>query len=97
MHARITSSPVQPGKLDELIHIFEDVIVPAAEAQPGFKGGFLLTDRETNKFVSISLWETEAVMRSAENSEYYQEQTAKIAPVLAAAPDKEAYTVSATA
>ena len=97
MHARITSSLVQPVKLDELIHIFENVILPDAKAQPGFRGGFLLTDRETNKFLSISLWKAEAVVRTAENSECYQEQTAKIAPMLAAAPDKEAYTVSVTA
>jgi heme-degrading monooxygenase HmoA len=93
MYARVVTGTVQPGKLDELSAIFRDDIVPAAEQETGFEGGFLLTDAATSKFVSISLWATKADMEAGDASGYLQEQTAKIAPTLAAPTVKEVFAV----
>lgn len=94
MYARVVTSQLQPGKIDEGVRLYRDSVIPAANQQQGFKGAFLLTDPNTGKGVSISLWETEADMRAGETSGYYQEQIAKFAQVFAGPPTREGYEVS---
>ena len=94
MYARVTITQLQPGKTEEAVSIFRDSIVPAAKQQQGFKGALLLTDPNTGKGVSITLWETEDNMRAGETSGYYQEQVAKFAQVFTGPPIREVYEVS---
>jgi heme-degrading monooxygenase HmoA len=94
MHARLMTGTTLPGKLDEAIGIYQDSILPAAKEQKGLKGIYLLTDPATNKFVSVTLWETEADMLAGEASGYLNEQIAKAGPTLAMPPVREAYEVS---
>ena len=70
--------PTQRDKMNEVIRIYHDSIVPTAQQQKGFKGAYLLTDSHTGKAVSITLWDTEDDMMESETNEYYQEQIAKI-------------------
>ena len=94
MHARVVLTQLQPGKTDESIRIYRDSVVPAAKKQKGFKGGLLLTDRNTGKGISVSLWDTEADMKASETSGYYQQQIGKFAGILAGPPVRETYEVS---
>lgn len=94
MHARVMTGLIQPGKMDEMISIYRDSILPVAKEQQGFKGIILLTDSHTNKIISISLWETEAYMKAGETSGYLQQQIGQIAPTLATPSVREAYEVS---
>jgi len=94
MHARAVIVDIQPGKMDELITIYRDSIAPAAREQKGSKGAFLLTNPDTNKAISITMWETEEAMTAGEASGYYQEQVAKAAPTFAGKPAMEHYAVS---
>ncbi len=94
MHARVVTVQVQPGKIEETIRIYRDSVAPAAKQQKGFKGAFLLTDPNTGKGISVTLWETEADLKAGEASGYYQEQIAKFGAVFAAPPAREAYEVS---
>ena len=94
MHARLVTVQVQPGKVDEAISIYRDSVMPAAKQQKGFKGATLLTDRNTGKGVSVTLWETEADMKTTEASGWWQEQIAKFAAVLAMPPVREQFEVS---
>ncbi len=94
MYARVTTVQTQPGKTEEAIRIYRDSVVPAAKQQHGFNGLFLLTDPNTGKGLSITLWETEADLRAGETSGYYQEQIAKFAQVFAGPPTREGYEVS---
>jgi len=59
----------------------------------GFKGALFLTDPDTGKYVSMTLWETEADMEAGEASGYLREQVAKAVPALAAPPIREHYEV----
>jgi heme-degrading monooxygenase HmoA len=95
MHARIVTVQIQPGKIDELIRIFRDSIVPAAKQQKGFKRSFLLTDKKTGKGISVALWETEADMEKSEATGYQREQIGKVASLFSAPPTTEYYEVSA--
>ncbi|MGD2050750.1 MAG: hypothetical protein PVH03_14715 [Chloroflexota bacterium] len=94
MHARVTTVNIQPGMMGEAITIFRDSINPVAKQQKGCTGGYFLTDQETGKAISISLWDAEADMLAGEESEYLQEQVAKVAHLLTARPSTEHYQVS---
>jgi len=94
MHARVTISTAQPGKVDENIKVMRDSILPAVKKQKGFKGLFFLTDRATGKGIVIGLWNTEADMTAGESSGFYREQVAKVVPLIAGAPTTEHYEVS---
>ena len=94
MYARVTILQLQPGKTDELIHIFQDSVVPALQQQAGFVSMTLLTDASTDKVMSVGLWQTEADLLASERSGFYQEQLAKAKVLMAAPPVRETYQVS---
>jgi heme-degrading monooxygenase HmoA len=94
MNARVTFVQIVPGKLDEAVDLYRDSVVPAARQQKGYKGVYLLTDRNTGKGISMTLWETEADMLAGENSGYYQQQLAKFKDVFGVPPVREGYEVS---
>lgn len=97
MNARATIVQILPSKVDEAVDLYRDSVVPAARQQKGFKGVYLLTDRNTGKGISITLWETVADMTAGENSGYYQQQLAKFKDVFGAPPAREASEVSVLA
>jgi len=94
MHARVILGKVKHGKQDEAINIYKENVVPAAKEQKGFKSMNLLTDMDTNKFISISIWETEKDMIASESSGYLQEQVGKIAGLFVGPPTIQHYVVS---
>jgi quinol monooxygenase YgiN len=97
MHVRVTSVQIQPGKVDDAIHLYDESIAPAAKQQGGFRSTMLFTDRTSGKGMAITLWDSEADLTASEASGYYQEQLAKIAPLLTAPPQREVYEVTVTA
>lgn len=95
MYARVTLAQLQPAKLDELLQFLGENVVPAAQAQQGFKGLLLLTDETTNKGLAVALWETEADMAASESPDgYYTRQLARGVHFFAAPPVIEAYQVT---
>ena len=68
MWARFGAIQIQPGRMDEFVQIFRESMVPAVRAQKGFKGVLVLADRETNKAIGMSLWESEPDARAVETS-----------------------------
>ncbi len=94
MNARIVLGQIQIDKRDEAIGVYKESIVTAAKEQNGYKNAFLLTDSATGKFISITLWETEADMTAGEASGYYQEQVGKLGAFFASPPTMEHYEVS---
>ena len=95
MYARATLAQLQPGKVDELLQFLGENVVPAAQAQQGFKGLLLLTDETSNKGIAVALWETEADMAAGEASGgYYQVQIARGAHFFTAPPVREFYQVN---
>ena len=94
MFARLTIVQVKPGTMDEAIKIMDESVSPAMKAQNGFCVAYLLTDSQTNKGISISLWDSEEDAVANEQSGYYQEQVAKFGALFAAPPIREGYEVS---
>ena len=93
MYARVVTDQVQPGKMGEAIRMYREIVAAPVE-QKGFKGAFLLTDPNTGKEISVTLWETEADMLATEASGWWQEQVGKFAAVLVGTPVREHYEVS---
>ncbi len=93
MHANVVTVQFQPGKIDEAIRIYRDSTVPALKQRQGFKGALLLTEPNTGKGVSITLWQTEADLQATETREF-QTQIAQFAQVLAGPPTREEFEVS---
>jgi heme-degrading monooxygenase HmoA len=94
MFARLTMVQVNIEKVDEVIKIFEDSVVPAAKAQKGYSGAYLLTDRKTGKGYALSLWNSEEDAVANEQSGYYKEQVGKFAPFMTAPPVQEGLEVT---
>jgi heme-degrading monooxygenase HmoA len=94
MHARVILGKVRLHKQAEAIRIFKETVIPAAEKQKGFKSINLLTDPDTNKFISITIWKTEDDMKSSESSGYLQEQLGRIATLFVGPPTIQYYVVT---
>ena len=97
MFARFTIIQVEADKMDEVITLYEDSVVPAAKSQKGYRGAYLFTDRKTGKGYSISLWDSEEDAIANEQSGYYKEQVGKFAGYFTAPPVQEGCEVSVKA
>jgi heme-degrading monooxygenase HmoA len=63
MFARVITAQAGTQGFDSLIRVVREQL-PGASQQPGFKGFYLLTDAESGKIITISLWETHAHMEA---------------------------------
>jgi heme-degrading monooxygenase HmoA len=66
MFGRSTIINADPAKFDEGVRIYREEVIPAVQGQPGFKGGFSMSDRSSGRSISITFWETEDDMRNSE-------------------------------
>jgi len=65
MFARVNSVQTATDKLAGLVKWAEEQL-PAAHEAPGFKGFYLLADRQSGQIVSISLWDSDDDLRRFE-------------------------------
>jgi heme-degrading monooxygenase HmoA len=65
MLARVNSVQTATDKLAGLVKWAEEQL-PAAHEAPGFKGFYLLADRQSGKLMSISLWDSDDATRQFE-------------------------------
>ena len=94
MFARLTMVQIKMDKLDETVKIFDESVTPSMKSQKGYRGAYLLTDRNTGKGISISLWDSEEDAIANEQSGYYQEQVSRFKDIMTAPPVREGYEVS---
>jgi heme-degrading monooxygenase HmoA len=85
---------MKPEKIQEGINLYKESVVPAAKAQKGYRGAYLLSDLKTGKGISISLWDSLEDAEANEKSGYYQEQVAKFKGIFTAPPTQEGYEVT---
>ena len=97
MFARTTVMQARPETLGDAARIFNESVLPAARRQPGFKGALFLTDPATGKGMSVTLWDTEQDLKAGEASDYFRQQIAKFAPLMAGPPVRDVYQVAARA
>jgi quinol monooxygenase YgiN len=97
MHARVVSATMVPGQEEKLRRILNEVIVPAAQEQTGFRGALTLLDRGTGKGMMITLWASAEDLVASEASGYITRQIAAVAPILRGAAVRETYEVELSA
>jgi heme-degrading monooxygenase HmoA len=68
MFARVSTFQGPPDQTAEGIRVAREQILPAARLMEGFKGIYLLYDRESGKSLSVTLWETKADMQASEEA-----------------------------
>ena len=77
MHARVVEVEVKQGTVDEAISIYETSVVPAVKSVDGYLSGYLLVDRDSNKALSIALFESQEKINASAEGGHLQEQFAK--------------------
>ncbi len=93
MHARVITSQFQPGKAEDAVNLWRDKIAPSLKQRKGFRGAYLMGDRNTGRGVTVTLWETEADATAQDTSGEYQQAVALFAQLFAAPPTREQYEV----
>ena len=58
MYARVISSQLVSGKTDDAVSIWTDKVAGILKQAKGFKGAYLVGDRETGKGLTITLWDS---------------------------------------
>jgi heme-degrading monooxygenase HmoA len=58
MYARVFTTHLKAGKGDETVALWRDKVAPIAKKSKGFKGAYLIGDKETGKGLTITMWET---------------------------------------
>ncbi len=71
MFARVTLFDVSPEHLQQGRREVEDHVIPALRMQAGYSGGLLLGNPESNKMLTVSLWETEQEMHATDEAAYW--------------------------
>lgn len=95
MHARVILGKVKHKQQDEAKRIYREIVEPAIREQKGFVRMHLLTDPDTSKFISITIWETKADMVEGESSGYLKEQLDKLSALFVGPPTIQHYVVAA--
>ena len=84
---------VKPDKFEEAVKNYE-TSVENSKRQSGYKAGILITDAETGKAYSVSLWETEEDVLMGHTDGYYEKQMEIMGDIWSKPPHREVYQVS---
>lgn len=93
MHARVVTSQLKPGTVDQAVQIWREKVIPTIEGAKGFKRGYMTGDRNTGKGLVFTLWETEADATAWNTSGKYQEVISHFATLFVTPPTQEQFEV----
>jgi heme-degrading monooxygenase HmoA len=66
MHARMFAFEGSSEEIEAAVALARDQILPLERQMPGFRGLLLLSDKEEQRLISLSLWESEELMLQSE-------------------------------
>jgi hypothetical protein len=92
VYARMNTARWNPETFDKAMQLTEEVIIPAYQEHPGFKGYILLTEPDGDKGVAITLWESEETRESS--IEIATRMTGELRGILAEPPLTENFDVT---
>ena len=84
---------VKPERLDEMLRLMRQQIMPVIERQPGFYALTFKSNHQTGQIIVETLWESEEALRASERAEVIQEQVSKVITLLLGPPVFEHYQV----
>ena len=59
MWARVATVQVKPGRMDELLKIYDETQRSVNQGMQGFQSARFLTDRNANTALAVTIWATE--------------------------------------
>ena len=93
MFARVTTVRIadeprahEPASVDESLDLWRESVAEVKRQRPGFVEGLVLLDREGNRVRTITIWETEADMRSVEAEGLLSKLTHEFADAISEPP-----------
>lgn len=94
MVARVTLAEVDVVRmrLDAMIDLFKESVLPAQRAEPGYRGCYVLANPE-GKALVLTLWEDAEAAEASLMGGHYERQVEKYVTVYRAPPGREAYDV----
>jgi heme-degrading monooxygenase HmoA len=92
MYARVVSGAILPDKIDDVIRLWHESVVPTAKRQKGFISARLLVDRANSRVLSMGLWETEADFQAS--VQWNEGQLAKFTEMVQSPPTVAGYEVA---
>jgi heme-degrading monooxygenase HmoA len=97
MFARVLKMRLRVDKIAEATRIFRGTVIPLCRKQPGFRGGYYMSDPKTGESIALTFWERKDDMLATEASRFFQEQVARFVPFFAKPPIREAFEVEVIA
>lgn len=67
MWARVSTFEGSPANTAESVSYLRDQIMPQARQLPGFRGVYALSDPQSGKSLTITLWDSEDELRASES------------------------------
>ena len=68
MFARVSTFTGASDQVDEAVRQVREDVLPRTEQPDGYKGAYLLVDRENGKSLAVTFWESEEAMRESEEA-----------------------------
>lgn len=93
MYARVTTLHLNISKRQEAIDIYKNSVIPEAKQQKGFKGATFFVNKNSGKFVSITIWEDMDAAVANQKSGYFQKQVDKFVHLQVVVPEFEGFDV----
>ncbi len=94
MYAAVAIYPVKLDKIDQAIHIWQEYVAKPAKFH-GLKRAILLTNRDTGKCIGIGWWDNKADADKFATTGEWAVLVQEFEKVLAGAPTREEYEISA--
>ena len=66
MFARVSTFTGASDQVDEAVRQVREDVLPRTEQLDGYRGAYLLVDRENGKSLAVTFWESEEAMRESE-------------------------------
>jgi heme-degrading monooxygenase HmoA len=66
--ARVTTSPIAPERIDDLVRHIREENAPVMQRQPGFVRAYYCADRPGGRVLAVSFWQSREALQRAEGT-----------------------------
>ena len=89
-YAHITIGEFKPGKFAEAEKLYEEAVAAYGK---GFRAAYLLQDPDSNRGISVILWDSLETLTQENQDEVHQAIFKKMAPLFTQLPEAKVYEV----
>ena len=82
MFARVSTAHGRAEETEQVLAVWRQQILPAAQEQQGFRGVLVLSDRSSGKWYTLTLWDSQADAGRTMTSDYMRQALAQVGPYL---------------